>query len=502
MSEDLVLTLDAGTGSLRALVYSIKKGETLAIASRDSIAHHPETHRAEFNPQEWWPIMLQVMREAVEHAGQPGSAYLGITATSLRQGFVLLDDVGESLCPGVLNYDRRGGVGIPKIEAQIDLQSLYNLTGHWHAPELTLPKLIWFMQERPEIWKKVKSVLFIHDWLLYRLCGEKGTNASLVCAGQMADVKKRAWAIDLLGRLGVSEEILPDVFEAGKIIGGLRADIAAHTGLNEGTPVHIGGGDTQFGVIGAGGLEAKTLVIVGGSTTPLMITTTEPVFDPLQHPWVSTHLPPGLWVLETNAGHTGMIYKWLRDLLRQSTTSEAKREESISFEQLNALAAESPPGANDLQVIASSPRWAQDTWERKAPYTIFGFNVAHSLGDLARAVMESVCYAVRGNLEQMERVSGESVERVIYTGGTTQSDLWTQMMADVLGRAINIPEEQEPAAVAGAQVVLRFKTEGTGMKPQPYRTLLPRNDFSTLYQPVYEAYVSLFERIQKNFTAE
>jgi xylulokinase len=116
--------------------------------------------------------------------------------------------------------------------------------------------------------------------------------------------------------------------------------------------------------------------------------------------------------------------------------------------------------------------------------------------------MESVCYAVRGNLEQMERVSGESVERVIYTGGTTQSDLWTQMMADVLGRAINIPEEQEPAAVAGAQVVLRFKTEGTGMKPQPYRTLLPRNDFSTLYQPVYEAYVSLFERIQKNFTAE
>jgi sugar (pentulose or hexulose) kinase len=499
MSSDLVLTVDIGTGSCRALIYDIDEGRTLATNSKPLQVDHPAPGRAEFSTAEWWKSIIVALRGIVTEVGRPHMDYLGLTVTSLRQGFVLYDQAGTALGPGVMNDDRRGEAGIPIMKAEIDIKSLYQLTGHWLAPELTLPKLLWYREHQSEVWSNVAAFYFIHDWLIYYLTGHRGTNATMACAGQMADIKKRSWASNLLKKLGIPKSILPPIYEAGTPISGLRDEVARAIGLAAGTPVHIGGSDIHFGSLAAGGLDHGKAVIVGGSITPILLTTNVPTFDPKRYPWVSTHLMPEYWALEMNAGHTGMIYKWFRETFGGTNVVQDTLAEEGLYKTLSKLAQEAPLGANGLRVIASSPRWSQDTWEKKAPYAFFGFEVSHTIREFARAVMESVCYAVRGNIEQIERVIGEPIQELIYTGRTTQDPFWVQMMSDVLGRPLLIPNVPEPAASAGAQVVLWGQGSTMQLPAPPIQRFKPDTAFKAAYQEHYQSYVNLFETFQTQF---
>ncbi len=502
MTGDLVLTLDIGSGSSRALIYSISREEVIAAASRSAEIGHPQPHRAEFEPAMWRQAALEAMTEAISHASRPAEDYLGITVTSLRQGFVLIDGEGAPLGPGILNYDRRGALGIPRLQEKCSLEELYALTGHWHAPELTLPKLIYFQDYEPEIWAKVDKFLFVHDWMIYELTGEIGTSATMACAGQMADVKNGTWAFDLLADLDIPDRMLPALLETGTLIGGLKEDVAHQTGLPASTPVFVGGGDAQFGSLGAGGMQPGSIVIVGGSTTPLLLTTDTFMMDPKRYPWVSTHLAPGLWAVEMNAGATGLLYKWFRDTFGTNQVEEAEKRGLSPFEGLNELALKAPLGTKDLRAIASSPRWAQDTWEKKAPFVFLGFSTGHSLGDFARAILESVCYAVRGNFEELERMWGMKLKKIIYTGGTASPVFWAQMMSDVLGRPIYVPEIEQSAGSAGAQIVLWGLGDDAVISPPGYREYQPHEGAASEYQHHYEDYVTRFELLQKNFSQE
>jgi len=502
MTAELVLTIDVGTGSSRACVFSLRENRVLATASQDNPVSHPLPHRAEFDPAGWWRGIVQAMAEAVDRAGRSGSDYLGITATSLRQGFVLLDGNGDAAAPGVLNYDRRGANYCQVIESCLGIEELYRLTGHWHAPELTLPKLLWFRAERPDVWKRVASFLFVHDWLLFGLCGEKGTNSTMICAGQMGNVQARTWAKELLRELNLRTDLLPPAYEAGAQLGGLKDDVARAVGLPASIPVHVGGGDTQFGCLGVGGMKSGQVVVAGGSTTPIMMAADRPLFDPLRYPWVSTHLRPGLWAAETNAGHTGMVYKWFRDTFAQAQVAEGRRRGQGAYQILDQLAANAPIGSGGLLVVATNPRWAQDTWQRKAPYVFYNFNVSHQLGQVARAILESVCYGVRGNLEQLERVAGERFETVLFTGGSAGAPLWAQMMADVLGRPLCVPQVTEPAASAGAQLVLWGQGSEDVLPGPPVTLYEPDPTRTEQYEPHYRTYLDVFEKMQEHFATQ
>jgi len=263
----------------------------------------------------------------------------------------------------------------------------------------------------------------------------------------------------------------------------------------------VGGGDTQFGGLGVGGMQPRRVVIVGGSTTPLLMTADRPLHDALRYPWVSAHLRPGLWAVETNAGHSGMIYRWFGDTFGQAQVAAARRRGLGPYAILDELAAQAPLGCAGLTVVATNPRWAQDTWQRKAPYVLHNFSMGHGLGHVARAIMESVCYGVRGNLEQLERVAGERFETVLFTGGCASVPLWAQMLADVLGRSLHVPQVSEPAAAAGAQLVL-WGQGGGEVLPAPAATVYEPDLGRTLqYEPHYRAYVEVFEKMQTHFGA-
>ena len=436
----LVAGLDVGGSSVKAWVRDVDRGTTWQ-AQVPTTTSRPAPHRAEFDPQAWEGACRGALAEAVRRAGQPGQDYLGLTVSSLRQGFVLLDRAGAPLGPGVLNSDRRGGpyAGV--------LEGTHALTGHWPAPELTLPKLLAVRAEEPERWRATARVLFVHDWLLQRLCGVHATEISYACAGGMADVAARGWAGALLEDCGIGTSRLAPVVEAGTLVGELHDGWALPATL----PVVAGCGDTQLAAMGVGGLADGVVTVVAGSSTPVLASTGAPVRDPLSRPWVSTHAAKGRWAAEGNAGYPGTFSGWW-----------------------SAVADDPAPGPGGVLAVTAAPYWSQETWAVKPPASLLGLRPDTTAGDVRAALLQAHAFAVRGNVEDLERALGRRSHALVVTGGAAADGALPALVAEVLGRPVHVAPDGG-AAPAGAALVARAVGAHAHVPGLP-REVLPAGD--------------------------
>ena len=201
--------------------------------------------------------------------------------TGMRIPFVLVDDRGEELAPGVLNSTAAAPRIWRRSARRSDPSRCTSSPVTGPTPNSGPPKLLWYLRERPRLWQRVRRVLQFHDWLVFRLSGAYASEPSSAAMSQMIDVANRTWATELLDAVGLDRDLLPELHDAGAVVGSLRPEVAREIGLRPGTPVHAGGGDTHVASFGAGSATPGTVCIVGGSTTPLMLAAQRPTLgDP------------------------------------------------------------------------------------------------------------------------------------------------------------------------------------------------------------------------------
>jgi xylulokinase len=458
----LVAGLDVGGSSVKGWVSA--GGEVLASSTVATTTVRPAAHRAEFVPDAWEAAARRALGEAVARADRPDHDYLGLTVSSLRQGFVLLDAAGEPLGHGVLNSDRRGAA-----HAGV-LRDRHRLTGHWPAPELTLPKLLAVRADEPARWAATARVLFVHDWLVWRMTGVQATEASYACAGGMADVAARGWAVGLLEECGIGMSRLAPVVEAGTVVGGLTAGWPLPATL----PVVAGCGDTQLAAMGVGGLGDGVITVVAGSSTPVQAATARPVDDPLGRPWVSTHAARELWAAEGNAGYPGTFSGWWAGV------SAAEQRGT-------------PAGAHDLLAITAAPYWAEETWAGKPPASLLGLRPDTTAADVRQALLEAHAFAVRGNVEDLERALARPASAVVVCGGAAGDGALPALLAAVLGRDVHWARDGG-APQAGAALVARAVGTDAPLPALPQR-VLPAGD-PTGYDAPYARWCAAHEALR------
>ena len=494
-TEELVLTIDAGGSGVKATVFSAAHARLLACVRREYRASFPEPGRVEFDPVEWWAVVVQACRDAVEAAGAPPSDYAGLTCTGMRAPFVLVDGAGEHVAPGVLVPDRRGAAYLEVIERTIGRELLYERTGHWLSSRFGLAKLLWFARAAPRVLARAHHVLQFHDWLVLRFSGAVVSEPSSASMSQLLDIRRRAWASEMLAALGLSDALLPPLLDAGTEAGGLLPQVAEEVGLLAGTPVHVGGGDTHVSALGASAASDGTIAVVAGSTTAIQLTAEEVPSRADEAPLVSAHLRPGSFAWETNAGETGVIYRWLAEL---ACGARADRRAHDGVAELERLALAAPLGARELLVTAARPRWGEAAWSRLAPVTLFGVRPEHSLGDLARAAIECAAYATATAVGVLVALRAPAPVLVRATGGASRSALWAQVLADVLGREVEVADVAEPSAIGGAQLVCPGAGHDWGALA-PMRSFEPEPERHARYAAHAARYRDVFARLDATF---
>jgi autoinducer 2 (AI-2) kinase len=217
--------------------------------------------------------------------------------------------------------------------------------------------------------------------------------------------------------------------------------------LPAGIPVHVGGADTQCALLGAGAAEAGQAAVTLGTTSPVQVVVANPVLDPGENLWAGCHVVPDRWVLESNCGSSGDAFEWLLDLLLPGAQDRYLEAEALAGAAgPSSVFAFVGPRVFDLTKIRPDLPGA----------LLFPFpslQLRPDRGQLIRAMMESIAFAVRANLEQIETVSPGSVASLRAGGGMSRSSLLIQLIADATGLPVERAQVAETTAMGCTALV-------------------------------------------------
>jgi autoinducer 2 (AI-2) kinase len=379
---------------------------------------------------------------------------IAVSSTGMREGFVLLDDSGTEIF-AVPNRDARAWAESKEVSQQYG-QRMNDVSGHWPSPIMAPSRLLWLRRHKPRVLDRARTLLMINDWVLYRLCGEKASEPSNAAETCLYDIAEHRWDEDLIRATQLPIQLFPTIMRGGQVLGGVTADAAEVVGLAAGTPVVVGGADTQCGVLGSGALEPGQTVAVAGTSTPLQMVFDRPLIDVQGRTWTGPHVVPGRWVLESNAGNTGSIVRWARDSFCQPEIATARETDKDAYLLMEDLARQSPIGsAGVTSVIGCRVMNARNGRAGALSGFVLGdyrglMAEGNSRHHFVRAIHESHAFAVRGNCGQLENISGRKIPRMTICGGCSVSAFWMQMVADTLGIPVDRPATHEASCIGTA----------------------------------------------------
>jgi autoinducer 2 (AI-2) kinase len=501
VSDDLLLAIDAGTGSCRAVLFDAD-GVQVAIGQREYT--HPELPGVPgsqvFDTDGNWRLICACVRDTLEASRARPEAIRAVSSTSMREGMVLYDARGREIwaCP---NVDSRAGEEAAELVRSGAAAEIYGHAGDWVA--ITAPaRFRWIARHEPDVFGAIARVGMLGDWILTRLSQEFVTDPSLGSSSGMFELERRTWSERVLDICGLDRSVFPPVVDAGTVIGAVTASAAADTGLREGTPVVVGGADTQLALLGIGVTTPGRFTVVGGTFWQHTVVLDEPLIDPEARLRTLCHSEPGRWMIEGIGFYCGLVMRWFRDAFCEAEAAEAARRGVDVYTVLEEAAVALPPGANGVVGIFSNLMRAS-RWIHASPAFI-GFDVANPSGSgrtaCFRAIEESAAYVSRGHLRIVEEVADAVISEVVLTGGAAKGPLWAQILADTLGLPVHIPVVKESTAL-GASVYAGVgaglypdAASGAGRSARFERTVEPRPEAVAAYELLFEQWLELYER--------
>lgn len=442
------LTIDVGTMSIRAMVYT-SAGELLHISAYEYRASFRPPGLVEQSPSDWRVGLLTVLSGAGSFVTEQRLDLAAIVVTSQRASVIPVDSTGYPLHPAVTWQDKRSMPQVDRLVSELGFENLYRRTGLRPNPYFSVPKMMWFAEAEPEVYRDAAKLIGVQDYVVFLLTGHFVTDWTQAARTMLLGIDDFTWDSEILATAGIPESKLPDLVPPGSLVeGGLRRSIAKSVNLTEGMPVIIGGGDQQcaalaLNVIAPGRAEANT-----GTGSFAIAHADAPVHDPQQRVLCSASAMPGSWITEAGIFNTGAIYRWFRELLGGPT--------STCYEELNQAAAESPLGANGVVMLPHFEGSAAPNWNNFAKGIFFNLSIGTSRGDLARAVLEGIALELTENLHLMEELTGQ-IDTLSVAGGMARSDLFNQIQADAMDRQVVRYQNSEASslgAVMSAMVAL------------------------------------------------
>lgn len=463
------LVIDIGTGNVRVAVTNTI-GQVLSIATDDVRYLHDKAYPDSifFDPEELWQQILNLARQVIE----PGFAadIVAVTSSSQREGIVVIDNDGKSIL-GMPNIDHRGREFEHVLQ---DKNRVYQLAGRYPTSLFSAMKLVGLREKYPDLYKNIGKVLSISDWALFRASGIAGYEHSQASETLLYDVEKKAWSDELCSYFDISMSILPPLIESGKIYGTIDKHFAHALSLYPATKVIVGGADTQLAIEST--LPAQNdVVLVSGTTTPVIKIVDHYITDAQQRSWTNSHTSHGSYILETNAGVTGLNYQRFKAIFYPNESYEVMENELLQVMQ-------SPP-----QCYAALGSLMAD---EKKPLLRGGFifptPISHNLtrGHFTFALLWDMACSIFENYQSLIDLVPYHQNYVWACGGGIQSPVLQQFLANLLNKEIRIRENYRQATVAGGALICSRALGISNDKPLSYTSILPEtgNESSHWYQ--------------------
>ncbi|WP_126246454.1 FGGY-family carbohydrate kinase [Chitinophaga rhizosphaerae] len=427
---------DIGTGNVRVAI-ATPAGEVLGV-SREDIRYEKDPlypDALQFDPGALWEQILRLAKQSL--AAAPQAEIRAITATSQREGIVLLDAAGKSLT-GLPNIDHRGREWEPIIA---DKSRVYQLTGRYPTSLFSALKLVGIRERKPDTWSQTASFLSISDWVEYQFSGIAKYEHSQASETLLFDVERNEWSKELCGIFGLAPSLLPALRASASILGEVTAEVAGELNITPSAIVVTGGGDTQL-AIKSTRPAVDDMIIVSGTTTPIVKLTGGYTLDAEERTWTSRDIVPERFVFEANAGVTGLNYQRLKEIFYPNEGYDVIEKELAGNRHTFCMASLGSLLADEEVSLTRGG-------------FIFPAPVSHLLtrGSFVWATMIDIACSIVKNYKILAEVAGHHPNYVWGCGGGLQSLTLRQLIANLTGKKVQMRKGfQQSSAVGGALI--------------------------------------------------
>ena len=484
MAEQYLMAIDAGTGSVRAVLFNTD-GQQLGCVQREWT--HREDPRypgsMDFDWVQNWALACDCVHGVLSQTGVDPAAIAAVSTTCMREGIVLYDAQGNEIW-ACANVDARSNDEVGELIALNPAleKEIYAISGQTYALG-ALPRILWVKNKLPALYAQVAKVGMFDDWLAYKLTGVLAVEPSNGSTTGVFDLQKRAWDASIMRKVGLKDDIFPPVAECGSVVGRVNQKGAQDTGLALNTLVVAGGGDTQLGCVGVGVVDANQAAVFGGSFWQYEFNTLSGKTDPDCRVRVNCHAVPGMWQYEAIAFMPGLAMRWYRDAFCQEEVRRAAQLGTDPYTLMNEEAAKIPAGCYGMMCTFSDVM-NFIAWKHAAPtFTNFDFNAAKfNKFTFYRAIMENAAMVTKGHLELVRQTTGNAPDQITFAGGASKGGVWCQIVADVLGLPVKVPVVKEATAL-GAAILAGY---GAGIYKDIAQTARELVQWEHIYQPNME----------------
>jgi xylulokinase len=435
----LLIGIDSGTQSTKALVVDAKDGRVLGAGSQayDLIPDLPPGAK-EQHPHTWRDATAAAIRQALRNSKASPSDVKAIGVSGQQHGFVPLDKNGEVIRPAKLWCDTSTAAECVEITESLGgpKQTIKTL-GNAVLPGFTASKILWLKKNEPKNFDNLATILLPHDYLNFWLTSERVMEFGDASGTALLDVRKRKWSQATLDAIDSDlAEKLPMLIPSDQPAGKLQASTAHALGLTPGILVSAGGGDNMMGAIGTGNTRAGIVTASFGTSGTIYACAEKPVVDPRGE----------------IAAFCDSTNRWLPLLCTMNVTvaTEMMRLDfEYSHEQFESKAGQVPPGANGLLLLPylegeRTPSVPDGTG------VMIGINKrTFSASHYCRAAMEGVTLGMNYGLRRLAGL-GVKAKQIRATGGGAKSKLWRQIMADIFNAEVVTLKVSEGAAYGAA----------------------------------------------------
>jgi xylulokinase len=525
--DKYILAIDLGTSGPKTALISVY-GDVLGSEFEDTPIILLPGGGAEQDPDGWWNAIMSTAKKLLGKGLIPPEDIIAVSVTSQWSGTVPVDKDGKHLMNGIIWMDCRGSEAVKDIlKGLIKIQGLplfkmitwLKLTGGAPAQSGKDPlcHILWMKKNRPDLYRKTYKFLDPKDYINLRFTGKFAATFDSILLHWVTDNRdpsRIAYSDKLLKMAGIEREKLPDLIQAMDVLGPLKKEVAAELGLKPDTPVMGGTPDVPSAGVGSGAVrDYEGHLYIGTSS------------------WISAHVPfkktdiahsfgsfpspiPGRYLILCEQECAGKCLTWLRDNVLYHK-DELMMEENVPniYKVMDKIVARIPAGANGVVFTPwlYGERSPVDDCHIRA--SLFNLSLENTREDIVRAVFEGVAFNSKWLLTPVEKFMGRPFQYLNFIGGGANSDIWSQIFADILDRKIRQVKDPIYSNARGAAFLASIALKYITLEDIPQYIKIkaeytPNPDNRKIYDAIFVEYINHYktqkkacERLNKNVAA-
>lgn len=497
---DTILTFDVGTTAIKTCLFD-KALSCLAIRT-DEYTLSTENGTVELDCDVYWNTIRHAVSEIKKEV--PAASVQAICLTTQGETMIPVDREGNPLHRAVVWLDDRAKEQADEISGILSTKAMYDRTGVTDMNGFVpLAKLLWFKQKEPEIYKRAYKFLLLEDYIIYRLTGKFVTEKSLLTSTAYYDIRDDRYWLELLEQLGLDAEKLPQILDCGQFVETLSEAAQADLGLQKDVKVFAGAMDQIAAAIGGGGMQDGVVTATVGTAMVLTsaITSMDECTD--ESLIVYRGIQENQYAILPLCSTAGAVFKWYKDQCSALVVEKCKETGEDPYDWLCQEASGVAPGADGVIHLPYFAGSLQPVLLPDAKGVFFGLGLTTNHASMTRAVLESIGYMLRENLEMLKSF-GISPKRVHFFGGGAKNPIWNQIIADITGVELVLLEQSEcgslGAAMMGAVSMGWYDTISEAQTQNKIRKIVyPDASLKDTYDKVYQRYQTLFKTLTPMF---